>query len=99
MLSEAQATYDFVLIDAPALFINVPDARILAQMVDGVVLVVRSGVTPRDLVQRVLAQTPNVVGLVLNGYDLRQLPSSYADYGETPGAQRGRRITRDAVFS
>ena len=99
MLSEAQATYDFVLIDAPALFINVPDARILAQMVDGVVLVVRSGATPRDLVQRVLAQTPNVVGVVLNGYDLRQLPSSYADYGETPGAQRGRRITTESVFS
>jgi polysaccharide biosynthesis transport protein len=99
MLSEAQTTYDFVLIDAPALFINVPDARILAQMVDGVVLVVRSGATPRDVVQRVLAQTPNVVGVVLNGYDLRQLPSSYADYGETPGAQRGRRITTDAIFS
>ncbi|HEU5173897.1 MAG TPA: polysaccharide biosynthesis tyrosine autokinase [Gemmatimonadaceae bacterium] len=82
LLREATAEYDFVLVDAPALFINVPDARILAQKVDGVVLVVRSGVTPRDLVRRLTAQTPNLVGLVLNGYDLRQLPASYAAYGE-----------------
>ena len=82
LLREATAEYDFVLVDAPALFINVPDARILAQKADGVVLVVRSGVTPRELVRRLTAQTPNLVGLVLNGYDLRQLPASYAVYGE-----------------
>jgi succinoglycan biosynthesis transport protein ExoP len=98
LLSEAKAAYDFVLIDAPALFINVPDARILAQMVDGVTLVVRSGATPRDLVRRLLAQTPNVVGVVINGYDLRQLPASYADYGETAATQE-RRVMTDARFS
>jgi polysaccharide biosynthesis transport protein len=83
LLSEARLVYDFILLDAPALFINVPDARILAQMADGVVLVVRSGATPRDLARRLLAQTPNLVGIVLNGYDLRQLPASYAEYGES----------------
>lgn len=82
LLDAARAEYDFVLVDAPALFINAPDARILAQAADGVVLVVRSGVTPRDLVRRLAAQTPNVIGLVLNGYDVRQLPASYAAYGE-----------------
>lgn len=98
LLSEASLSYDFVLVDAPALFINVPDARILAQVVDGVVLVVRSGATPRELVRRVLAQTTKVVGVVLNGYDLRQLPASYADYGEAAGMRGGRRA-RDAVIS
>lgn len=87
LLSEARAAYDFVIVDAPALFLNVPDARILAQLVDGVVVVMRSGRTPRDVVRRVLDQTPNVVGVVLNGYDIRQLPASYADYGTT-GASR-----------
>jgi succinoglycan biosynthesis transport protein ExoP len=99
LLSEASSLYDFVLVDAPALFINVPDARILAQVVDGVVLVVRSGATSRELVRRVLAQTTKVVGVVLNGYDLRQLPASYADYGEAAGTRGGRRATRDAVIS
>jgi succinoglycan biosynthesis transport protein ExoP len=98
LLTEARTQYDFILLDAPGLFINVPDARILAQMADGVVLVVRSGSTPRDLVRRLVAQTPNVVGIVLNGYDLRQLPASYADYGET-SATRGRRVTTDGIFS
>jgi Mrp family chromosome partitioning ATPase len=88
LLSEARLAYDFVLIDAPALFINVPDARILAQSVDGVLLVVRSGATPRDLARRLLAQTPNLVGVVLNRYDVRQLPASYAEYGEADHAAR-----------
>jgi polysaccharide biosynthesis transport protein len=83
LLNEARAEYDFVIVDAPALFLNVPDARILAQLVEGVVVVMRSGRTPRDVVRRVLAQTPNVVGVVLNAYDISLLPASYADYGAT----------------
>lgn len=82
LLEQVGNSYDFVLIDAPALFINVPDARLLARAADGVLLVVRSGVTPRDLVRRLTAQAPNLCGLVLNGYDLRQLPASYASYGQ-----------------
>jgi succinoglycan biosynthesis transport protein ExoP len=84
-ITEATAAYDFVVFDAPALFINVPDARILAQTVEGVLFVVRSGATPRDLVQRLLEHTPNLVGVVLNGVDLRGLPEYYRDYA-TVGA-------------
>lgn len=79
-IAEARRTYDFVVFDAPALFINVPDARILARAVEGVLFVVRSGATPRELVQRLLEHTPNLVGVVLNGVDVSTLPEYYRDY-------------------
>jgi capsular exopolysaccharide synthesis family protein len=83
-IAEAKAAYDFVVLDSPALFINAPDARILAKTVEGVIFVVRSGATPRDLVQRLLEHTPNLVGVVLNGVDLRTLPEYYRDYSSVP---------------
>lgn len=90
-LAEAAAAYDVVVIDAPALHINVPDGRILAHAVDGVLLVVRSGATPRDVVRRLVAQTPGLVGIVMNQMDVRRLPSYYAEYGGTAHAPRTAR--------
>jgi polysaccharide biosynthesis transport protein len=87
-LEEVSAAYDLVVIDAPALYINMPDARILAHAADGVLLVVRSGSTSRDLVRRFVAQIPNLVGIVLNQFDARQLPAYYSDYGETTPPRR-----------
>jgi succinoglycan biosynthesis transport protein ExoP len=79
-LTETKSAYDFVVIDSPALFVNVPDARILAQAVEGVIFVVRSGATPRELVQRLLDHTPNLIGVVLNDVDVRGLTEYYRDY-------------------
>jgi polysaccharide biosynthesis transport protein len=87
-LAEAAAAYDVVVIDAPALHINVPDGRILAHAVDGVLLVVRSGATPREVVRRLVAQTPGLVGIVMNQMDVRRLPSYYTEYGGTAHAPR-----------
>jgi hypothetical protein len=50
-------------------------------MVGGVIMVVRSGVTSRFLVERLLRDVPNVVGVVLNDYAIRALPSYYTAYG------------------
>lgn len=81
LIKEAEHEYDFVVVDSPALLVNVADARILAPLADGIVLVVRNGITPRELLRRVLRRTPNVIGLVMN--DLRgSLFSSY--YQEYP---------------
>jgi polysaccharide biosynthesis transport protein len=82
-LADAEAEYDFVVIDSPALFINAPDARLLSRMVDGVLLVVRSGATSREVVNRLVGQTPNLVGIILNQLSLRRLPQYYAEYGAT----------------
>jgi polysaccharide biosynthesis transport protein len=92
LLSEAKLAYDFVLLDAPAIDINEPDARILAHVVDRVILVVRSGKSDRSVVHQVLAQLDNLEGVVLNDIDLRYMPGYYHKYDRpappTPGLQR-----------
>jgi capsular exopolysaccharide synthesis family protein len=82
LVSGALLSYDFVLLDSPPLFVNVADPRILAPLVDGTVLVVRSGMTPRDIVQRALTQCPNVVGIVLNDVNIGEFSAYYSSpYG------------------
>ena len=82
LLEEARGIYDFIVVDSPALAINAADTRILSPLVDGLVIVVRSGTTPRALVGSLLRQAPNVVGVVLNDVDFRHFPAYYYAYGE-----------------
>ena len=59
---------DFIVMDmAPTL--PVADTRVLAKVLDGIVMVVRAGVTPREIVQRAIEAIGNdrVLGVVLNG--------------------------------
>jgi len=74
LIVETMREYQFVLIDAPPL-LNVTDGRILATMVDGVVLVVRGGYTPQELAQQAQFHVRDVgarlIGVVLNDVDLR----------------------------
>jgi len=42
--------------------------------------VARNGVTPRDALRRLAAQTPNVVGVVLNDLDASHMPGYYHEY-------------------
>jgi Mrp family chromosome partitioning ATPase len=77
VLEDAAAVYDFVVIDSPALLINAGDTRILAPLVGGVIMVMRSGVTPRAVVGRLLRQVPNLAGVVLNEFDVRDFPTDY----------------------
>lgn len=81
LIDEAEARYDFVLLDTPALLINAADTRILAALVDGVIVVIRSGSTPRTALDRMLGHVPNLVGVVLNRLDVRQFSPSYYAYG------------------
>ncbi len=81
LISEAMKEYKFVVIDSPPL-LNVTDSRILASFVEAVILVVKSGVTPRGLVQRAESQLldmgANVAGVVLNNFDF--VDDSYYRY-------------------
>lgn len=69
LLQQAQQRYDTILIDAPPL-IGSPESPPIAAFVDGVVIVVHSGKTKREVVQRSLEMIGqfegNVLGLVLN---------------------------------
>lgn len=80
LINEAMAEYPFVLVDAPPL-LNIADGRILAAMMDGAVLVVKGGATPRELVQRAQFYVRDVgahlIGVVLNDVKLRHDRSSY----------------------
>jgi polysaccharide biosynthesis transport protein len=87
MIRAAEAEYDFVILDAPALFINAADTRILAPAVDGVVVVIRSGSTPRGLLQNMVAQIPNLLGVVLNDLNVRRFPDYYRPYGSAEDAR------------
>lgn len=77
LLREAEEEYELVIVDAPPLFINVPDARILAEMVSGVLVVVRSERTSSSVLGQVLETTPNVLGVVLNDLNVGRLPPQY----------------------
>ena len=74
LIREAMVEYQFVLIDAPPL-LNVADGRILATMVEGAILVVKGGFTPRELAQQAQLHIRDVgahlIGVVLNDVDVR----------------------------
>jgi capsular exopolysaccharide synthesis family protein len=80
LLAEALEEYKFVVVDSPPL-LNVADSRILATLVEGVVLVIKGGETPRELARRAQAHASDVgarvIGVVLNNVDMHREEYSY----------------------
>jgi capsular exopolysaccharide synthesis family protein len=78
--------YDMVLMDAPPL-LSVADTRIVAPLTDGVVLVLRSGVTNRESAleacERIRDDGLTLLGTVLTDYNLTadRRRQYYYDYG------------------
>lgn len=72
--------FDAVLIDTPPMM-HLPDARIMARLAGGVILVIRSGKTTRDTAQlarqRFLEDGTPVLGTILNDWN----PREKATYG------------------
>lgn len=68
LIEEVAPRYDRVILDTPAA-LGLPDAKAVADLCDGVVVVVRADVTPREDVLTVLeiVDRRRVLGLVLNG--------------------------------
>lgn len=79
LVAEARHRYEYVILDTPPL-IPVPDSRLLTQWVDGLLVVIRAGKTPRQLVGAALSELDRakVLGLVFNGGDAKH--SRYAKY-------------------
>lgn len=69
-LNLARSSFDMVVVDASPL-LPVADPRVLIDQVDGVVLVVASGKTPKDAVESALRESigleEKLAGVVLNG--------------------------------
>jgi len=82
LIRSASAEYGFVILDSSPM-LALADSRILAPLVNGVLLVVRSGTTPRE--QLLHAQSGirgvggNLIGVVLNSVDIRT--NGYYNYG------------------
>jgi capsular exopolysaccharide synthesis family protein len=78
ILDEAVTRFDWVILDAPPAG-PTADARLLAQMVDGALFVVRAGRTQYSAIQQALDALgrERLLGVVLNGVDLKPLDGYY----------------------
>jgi len=82
--------YDYVVFDTPPLA-GTADAAVLGKMVDGILLVVRPGVvdsTSANSAKEFLAQSgQTVLGMVINGVNVKNEPDSYFYYTRKPSDQ------------
>jgi Mrp family chromosome partitioning ATPase len=80
ILDEASEMFVWVIIDSPPVGV-LPDAKLLARMVDSVVLVVAAGTTPYGAIQRAADALgrDRILGVVLNRVDPKTA---------TPGAKQ-----------
>ncbi|HKX33142.1 MAG TPA: polysaccharide biosynthesis tyrosine autokinase [Blastocatellia bacterium] len=86
LISTLEDDFNYIVIDsAPAA--SLTDAVLLSLMVDGVLLVVRSGVTPREVVlrsrQMLLGAGAKIFGVILNQLSQRSTGYYYQNYKYT----------------
>ncbi|MCX5829784.1 MAG: polysaccharide biosynthesis tyrosine autokinase [Deltaproteobacteria bacterium] len=83
LIEEARKSYDRIIIDSPPIT-AVTDAVILSNFVDGVVVVIRAGVTHREIIKNGVAQLKSVnahiLGAVLNGVQMGRDSYYYYQY-------------------
>ena len=91
LLEKARKLYEFVIVDTPPV-LPVPDSRLIAHWVDGLILVVSAHRTPRKLLEETLSQIDpaRLVGLVFNADD--RPFSGYSGYYGTYGQPRAGKI-------
>jgi succinoglycan biosynthesis transport protein ExoP len=84
VIEQAKLRYDFVVLDS-AILLNMADSRILASYVDGVVLIVKSRLTPKLVAKEACANlrgaNARIVGAVLNQLAISDSDYSYSYYG------------------
>jgi polysaccharide biosynthesis transport protein len=107
MVVELRKKYKFIVIDSPPVM-AATDAVILSVLVDGVLLVVRSGQTPKEAFVRTRDLLTSVkcrmLGVVINAVDVgsndyyysyRYHPYSYGSYGHEEEDGRKKRAPKD----
>ncbi len=84
LLADAREAFDWVVVDTPPIAI-LPDANLLASMIDTALLVVSAEATPYPMVQRAAqAIGPSrILGVVLNRAPASGMPSGYGYYART----------------
>src|ERR1035437_2273045 len=75
LLQRVEPLFDWIIVDSPPA-VPVSDASVLAKACDGVLMVVRSNITPVDMARRARQEFPDdsLVGVVLNGANGDAMP-------------------------
>jgi capsular exopolysaccharide synthesis family protein len=83
LIDKVSSLYDFILFDTPPV-IAVTDAAVLSTKVDGVVLIVKSGETSREVIERsrmlLDKVNANLLGVLVNGVNINMMYGSYYQY-------------------
>lgn len=79
ILNNLKDDFDYIIVDTPPI-LSLADMNILSKIVDGLIVVVRAGKTPRDVVLKAVNSLSlgNIVGIVLNGEDISH--KKYSNY-------------------
>jgi Mrp family chromosome partitioning ATPase len=87
-LQRVEPLFDWIILDSSPV-IPVSDATLVAGCCDGILMVVRSNVTPSDLARRAREEFPDklLLGVVLNGAPSGKLGQSKYYYGEVVNSQ------------
>ncbi len=83
LLDRLAPAFDWIIIDSPPA-IPIADAKLISELCDGVLMVVRAGTTPYELAQRAYKEfrEKHFVGVVLNGADSRSTYGYHHYYGK-----------------
>jgi protein-tyrosine kinase len=94
LLDRVAPIFDWVIMDSPPC-LPVADATILADSCDGVLMVVRAGVTPSEVAQRACQEMheKNILGIVLNAL---QDDSHGTYYAQSYGYPDRRELVKDS---
>lgn len=92
MIEELRAYFDFILIDSPPV-LPFADTRLLANHSDAVMMVVRSGQAPYEIVEKAVDVLPHdrMLGVVLNDADSMTEGSYYDNYYSYSDREHRRR--------
>ena len=92
LIKQASSRFEWVLLDTPPTGL-LPDARLIARVVEAILFVIGAGVAPYEMVQHAIAELGDqVIGTVLNRVDERSLMSSdYHGAYHAPAPREGLR--------
>jgi protein-tyrosine kinase len=100
LLDRVTPVFDWVIFDSPPC-LPVADANILSEYCDGILLIVRAGVTQTEVAQRACQelQGKNVIGVVLNAVEESHMYGSYyyQHYGYGYGKTEGKESKKESV--
>ena len=102
LIVEAKSRFDWVIVDSPPIGI-LPDAQLVSQFMDAVLLVIGAGTTPYAAVQRAIAEVgaDRLIGTILNRVapNAVSVAEEYSRYYADPSPQLAGHSSRSKSLS